>query len=216
MAAYGSKRLESAAMPAIHGPATGAPEEGGGLLRSAELRLVVCVMVAAGALLLALLAVVEERTDLLLLDFREWRPVNEAAHFTFLQDDPPDRRPFRLTLQLDTAAGTPGFMAVEREIPAPEGERYCFGVLASHEGPLPADAAGIPRIAVAVNDAVAWSAPLKSSGKGYAIALSGLRPRRGKIKIRLELRPATGQPPSPSPPVHFEYASLRECEGDGR
>jgi hypothetical protein len=200
MAAHDSKRLEFPAMPAIHGPATGAPEEGGGLLRSAELRLVVAVMVAAGSLLLALLAVARERTDLLLLDFREWRPVNEAAHFTFLQDDPPDRRPFRLTLQLDAS----GFMAAEREIPAEEGERYCFGVLASHEGPLPAE---VPQIAVAVNDAVAWSAPLKSSGKGYAVALSGLRPRRGKIKIRLELRSATG-----SPPVHFEYASLRECE----
>ena len=209
MAAHHSKRLESPAMPAIHGPATGAPEEGGGLLRSAELRLVVAVMVAAGALLLALLAVARERTDLLLLDFREWRPVNGAAHFTFLQNDPPDRRPFRLTLQLDAAAGAPGFMAVEREIPAEEGESYCLGVLASHEGPLPPD---VPRIAVAVNDAVVWSAPLKSSGKGYAIALSGLRPRQGKIKIRFELRSATGQSPSPSPPVHFEYASLRECE----
>ncbi len=181
------------------------------MLRSAELRLVVAVTVAAGALLLALLAVARERTDLLLLDFREWRPVNKGAHFTFLQNDPPDRRPFRLTLQLDAAAGAPRFMAAEREIPAAEGERYCFSVLASPEGPLPAAA---PRIAVAVNDAVAWSAPLKASGKGYAIALSGLRPRRGKIKIRLELRSAAGQPPSsPSPPVHFEYASLRECEG---
>lgn len=208
MAAHDSKRLESPAMPAIHGPTTGAPEEGGGLLRSAELRLVVAVMVAAGALLLALLAVARERTDLLLLDFREWRPVNEAAHFAFLQNDPPDRRPFRLTLRLDT----PGFMAAEREMPVEEGERYCFGVLASHEGPLPADAAGIPRIAVAVNDTVAWSAPLKASGKGYAIALSGLRPRQGKIKIRFELRSAAGPSPSPSPPVHFEYASLRECE----
>lgn len=199
MARYGSRRLESFAMP----------EEEGGLLRSAELRLVVAVMVAAGALLLALLAVAGERTDLLLLDFREWRPVNEAAHFTFLQDDPPDRRPFRLTLQLDTAAGAPGFMAVEREMLVEEGEGYCFGVLASHEGPLPAD---VPRIAVSVNDAVAWSAPLKASGKGYAISLSGLRPRQGKIKIRFELRSATGQSPSPSPAVHFEYASLRECE----
>lgn len=212
MAAHDSKRLESPAMPAIHDPATGAPEEGGGLLRSAELRLVVAVMVAAGSLLLALLAVARERTDLLLLDFRAWRPVNEAAHFTFLQNDPPDRRPFRLTLQLDAVPGAPGFMAVEREMPAEEGERYCFGVLASHEGPLPALPAEVPRIAVAVNDAVAWSAPLKSSGKGYVIALSGLRPRGGKIKIRFELRSATGQSPSPSPPVHFEYASLRECE----
>lgn len=205
MAAHDSKRLESPAMPAIHGPATGAPEEGRGLLRSAELRLVVAVMVAAGSLLMALLAVARERTDLLLLDFREWRPVNEAARFASLQNDPPDRRPFRLTLRLDA----PGSMAAEGEIPAEEGERYCFSVLASHEGLLPVD---VPRIAVAVNDAVAWSAPLKASGKGYAIALSGLRPRGGKIKIRFELRSATGHLPSPSPPVHFEYASLRDCE----
>lgn len=198
-----AKGLESPAMPAIHGPATGAPEERGGLLRSAELRLVVAVAVAAGALLLAILTVAAERTDLLLLDFREWRPVNEAERFALLQNDPPDRRPFRLTLRLDA----PGSMAAEREIPVEEGERYCFGVLASHEGPLPALSEDTPRIAVAVNDAVAWSAPLKTSGKGYAIALSGLRPRRGKIKIRFELRSAAG-----SPPVHFEYASLRECE----
>jgi hypothetical protein len=190
-------------MPAIHGSSAGASEEKGELLRSAELRMVVAVMVAAGALLLALLAVARERTDLLLLDLREWRPVNEAARFASLQTDSPDRRPFRLTLRLDKS----GFMAAEREIPVPEGERYCFGVLASHEGLLPALPAEVPRIAVAVNDSVAWSAPLKSSGKGYAIALSGLRPRQGKIKIRFELRSASG-----SPPVHFEYASLRECE----
>lgn len=204
MAAYGSRRLESPAMPA----------EEGGLLRSAELRVVVALGVAAGALLLALLAVARERTDLLLLDFRDWRPVNEVARFRNLQSDPPDRRPFRLILQLDGEAGKPAVMAAEREVPAEDGERYCFGVLASSAEP---DWNHSFQIAVAVNGAEAWSAPLKDSAKGYDIALSGLEPRRGKLKIRLELRPAAGKAPSPSPPVYFEYASLRECDGsEGR
>ena len=199
-------------MPAIHDAATGPPVEGGGLYRSAEMRFVVAVIVAGCALLLAFLAVAEKRTDLLLLDFRAWRPVNEAAHFQYLQAGPTDRRPFRLVLQLDEAAGGAPFMAAEREVPAAEGETYCFDVLAS---PVEAVWTDDYRIAVAVNGAVAWSAPLKSPkspGRGYAVALSGLRARQGKIKIRLELRrSAPVPPPGPSPAVQFEYASLREC-----
>ncbi len=190
-------------MPAVHGPVTGAPEEGGGLLRSAELRLVMAVMVAAGALLLALLAVAGERTDLLLLDFREWRPVNDEAHFQYLQNDPPDRRPFRLTLQLE---GRPGFLAVENELPADEGKRYCFRVLASPAEPYAPEGF---RIVISINGAEVWSAPLKGTGRGYAISLPGIRPRQGKVKVRLEVRSPKAQP---TPAVHFEYASLRECE----
>jgi len=197
-------------------------DKGDGLYRSAELRVVLAAAVAAGALLLALLAVAGERTDLLLLDFREWRPVtaglgeparSEAEeYFDGLQGGVPDRRPFRLNLQLGAAEGTSGFMAAERELPAAEGARYCFRVLAATSAPVPAGALGI---AVSVNDAVAWSTPLAGPVRGYAVAVSDIRPRRGKVKVRLELRSSNRQPLplSPAPAVRFEYATFRRCAG---
>jgi hypothetical protein len=211
-------------MPDVHDHATGAPSEGRGLFRSAELLVVLAAAVAAGALLLALLAVAAERTDLLLLDFREWRPVASGVgepsrsplegYFNGLQAGPPARRPFRLTLQLESAAGGLGFLAAERELPAAAGELYCFRVLASTSAPVTAGGLGI---AVYVNDAVAWSTPLAGPVRGYAVAVSGIRPRRGKVKIRLELRSSNWQPspPVPAPAVRFEYASFRRCEDRG-
>jgi hypothetical protein len=195
-------------------------DKGNGLYRSAELRVVLAAAVAAGALLLALLAVAEERTDLLLLDFREWRPVTSGLgepsrseveeYFDGLQGGLPDRRPFRLNLQLGAAEGISGFLAAERELPAAEGARYCFKVLAATSAPVPPGALGI---AVYVNDAVAWSMPLAGPVRGYAIAVSDIRPRRGKVKVRLELRSSNQQPLSlsPAPAVRFEYATFRRC-----
>jgi hypothetical protein len=194
-------------------PAAPAPDKSGGLYRSAELRVVLAAAVAAGAMLLAVLAVVAGRTDLLLLDFREWRPVNAGAEsFNRLQAVPAERRPFRLTLQLDPGRARQDSLAAEREFPAAEGGRYCFRVLAS----APAPAAGIAedaRVAVYVNDAVAWSAPLADVVKGCAISVAGIRSRGGRIKVRLELRSAqrTAAPPLPASAVHFEYATLRRC-----
>lgn len=184
------------------------PEEEGGLLRSAELRVVVALVVAACALLLALLSVAAKTTDLLLLDFRDWRPVSDGAQLSFPRSDPPDRWPFRVTLQLDGRAGA---RAAEREFPAREGKRYCFRVLTSPAEPYAVDGF---RIVISINGAVAWSAPLKGTGRGYAVFLPGLRPRQDKIEVRLEVRSPRAQP---TPAVHFEYASLRECgEGEER
>lgn len=193
------------------------------MYRSAELRVVLAVAVAAIALGLALLAVAAEWTDLLMLDFREWRPATSGLaepprshveeYFRNLQSDPPGRRPFRLNLRLE--AGGPGFLAAERELPARDGERYCFRVLVSPE--LPAEVGGLG-VAVSVNDAVAWSRPLtprtNGYGYGYAISVDGIRPRQGKVKIRLELRSSRPQPPASA--VHFEYATFRRCTVEDR
>jgi hypothetical protein len=103
-------------------------------------------------------------------------------------------------------------LSSERELPGDFCSVLCYRDLAACSAPVAAGALGI---AVYVNDAVAWSTPLSGPVRGYAIAVSDIRPRRGKVKVRLELLSSNRLPlsPSPAPAVHFEYATFRMCAG---
>jgi hypothetical protein len=184
-----------------------------------EVRFLIATAVAAVALALAALEIVAWRTDALLLDFRDWRPVaaagaasaDGAARFAALQQMPPDRRPFFVTLQVGAGAGELPAMAVGRRFAVRGDGPYCFRVLAqSPAGVAGADAAGAI-LAVAINGDVVRRAALEEIVGGAEVVVDGIAPRGGGIDVRLQLaiNPATT---APGPfTVHFEYASLRRC-----
>lgn len=187
------------------------------LLRSPELKILVAAAVAAVSLGLALLEGVAARTDLLMLDFREWRPVgphpDAAAFFESVQLAPPDLRPLQLDLRLADPGAASDFLAAERSYEVEADGCYRFRVYLW--SPAPSEAA---RILISANDEVVWSAPLTAATRGNGVSVDGLRPRQGEVEIRLELRagsPAAAQV-SPPPAVRFEYAVLRRmpCGGE--
>jgi hypothetical protein len=182
------------------------------LLRSPELRIVVAATVAAVSLGFALLEGIAVRTDLLMLDFREWQAVgprpDSAAYFDTVQTVPPDVRPLKLDLRLAEPGSASDFLAVERSYEVDGDGCYRFRVYAWTATPV--DTA---RAFISVNDEAAWSMPLNVVGKGRGVSLDGFRPRQGEVEVRLELRaeprgalPAAG---APVPSVRFEYAVLR-------
>lgn len=169
--------------------------------RSPEFRIVLALSVVAGVLAFGVLSFVAKATDLLLLDFREWRPVvsgrsPEEARVAFDTWQSPyrEQRPLRLTLRLDPAAAPGAFVAAERD-PDSSKQPRCLRVLAfSPEGGPGAVAR------VLADGAVRASFPANGSGIGRLIEVR-LRPG---ARLRFELRGAPSV-------VSFESASLREC-----
>jgi hypothetical protein len=186
------------------------------LFRSPELRIAAAATVAAVSLGFALLEVAAERTNLLMLDFREWRPVGprpeSEAFFESVQTAPPDLRPLQVDLRLAQPGSPSDFLAVERRAEVDDG---CYRFRVYIWSPTPSDSA---RASIFVNDEIAWSAPLTQAARGSGVSIDGFRPRQGEVEVRLELRagPHGAEPPSAPPSVRFEYAVLRAipCGGE--
>ncbi|HYO15403.1 MAG TPA: hypothetical protein VE685_19580 [Thermoanaerobaculia bacterium] len=191
------------------------------LLRSPELRIVAAAAVAATCLGLAVLEVVAARTDLLMLDLREWRPVGSrpdaAAVFKSAQTAPSDLRPLQLDLRLARPGSPSDFLAAERTFEVDGDGCYRFRVYVWSPTPI-----HTAKSIIAVNDEIAWSAPLAEASPGKGVSIEGVRPRQGTVEVRLELRadpvrasPAPraspASPASPAPSVRFEYAVLRQA-----
>lgn len=191
--------------------APGSVTMGPTLLRSPELRIVAAAAVAVISLGLAVLEVAAARTDLLMLDLREWRPVgpqaDAATFFESVQTAPPDLRPLQLELRLAQPGSPSDFLAAERTFDV-EGEG-CYRFRVYLWSPTPVDTA---RASIAVNDEIAWSAPLAEAALARGVSIDGVRPRQGEVEVRLELRadPLRASPASPAPSVRFEYAVLRQ------
>jgi hypothetical protein len=181
------------------------------LLRSPELRIVAAAAVAAISLGLAVLEVAAARTDLLMLDLREWRPVgpraDAAAFFESVQTAPPDLRPLQLELRLAQPGSPSDFLAAERTFDVDRDGCYRFRVYVW--SPTPVHTA---KSYILVNDEIAWSAPLAEAAPGRGVSIDGVRPRQGEVEVRLELRaePLRASPASPVPTARFEYAVLRQ------
>jgi hypothetical protein len=186
------------------------------LFRSPELRIAAAAIVAAVSLGLAVLEAVAERTDLLMVDFREWRPVGPrpgaAAFFESVQTAPPDLRPLQVDLRLAQPGSPSDFLAVERKAEVDDG---CYRFRVYVWSPTPVDTA---RAFILVNDEVAWSAPLTQAAWGSGVSVDGFRPRQGEVEVRLELRagPRGAAPASPPASVRFEYAVLRAIPCGGK
>jgi hypothetical protein len=180
---------------------------------------------AAVALLLALLAVVRERTDALMLDFREWQPsssVPELAgsrvreYFESVQTPIPEQRPFRLSLQVPPTARPGDFVAATWERRADSGRRYCFLALTFGSPPAPGTLAttALTFVRVLVNGETVSEFAVAPDSAGRAVYESRIVPRNGRIAVRLEARAEAlppGAPQQPPAAVHFELASLRGC-----
>ena len=118
--------------------------------RSKELRVVLAGTVALVALSMALLHVVAARSDFIMTDFREWRPVPSTGpgppgsihrfenYFQHIQSPFPAQRPFRLTLQLEARALLGDRVAAERVFVVEPAHVYCFKVYASPRQPIEA------------------------------------------------------------------------------
>jgi hypothetical protein len=191
---------------------------------SRELRLVVAASGALVALLLAVLHVVAARTDLLMLDLREWRPVSSvpgltgeelARFYEGLQVVPPEQRPFRLSLQLPPTARPGDVLAAERVVDAGEGSR-CLFVLSFVSAPAPGSAATtLPVLSqVVAGDRVVSLPAITPAAAGSVWYLRDVQSRAGKLPIRFEVRAsgvAPGMTARPPAAIHFELARLRPC-----
>lgn len=193
--------------------------------RQNELRIVLAASVAAVSLLLASLHVLAARTDLLMLDLREWRPVSSVPrlqgealerYFEGLQSVPPEQRPFRLTLQVPASARPGDFVAAEHEVPATEGS-HCLLVLSFVSDPVPGTSAttaiAVPRIVA--GDRIVELPRLVPAVEGAVSYLRGIRSGVGRIPIRFEVRAEAlraDMPPQRPAAIHFELARLRSCD----
>jgi hypothetical protein len=204
---------------------SGVTESRNGAQRHVELRLVLALAMAAGALLLALLAVAKERTDVLMLDLREWRPSSSVPDlagstlrdfFESIQTPIPEQRPFRLSLQVPPTARPHDFVAAEWDRPADPGRRYCLLVLTFGSPPAPGTLATTARLyaRVQINGKGVADFRVPPDGAGGAIYEPRIEARDGRITVRVEARAEAlppGTPQQPPAAVHFEFASLRAC-----
>jgi hypothetical protein len=195
------------------------PRHVSSLYRSPELHALLALVVAAGSLVLALLAVLARRSDVLMLDLREWRPsasrpfqgadrsaAEVQQHFDALQPALAAQRPFRLTLGLQPSP-TPDVLTAGRRIPVSGDGPYCLRFFVS---PVRLGPGGEAR--ALVNGAVAASVRADDSGKGRIFEVKGIEPRDGRVDLRFELAAGAGGVPAGwSPAVHFEFVTLRAC-----
>lgn len=204
---------------------------GGSTYRSRELRLVLAiaaVLLAAGWLALA---AVDRSGHLLFLDFREWRltatpdPASSElgtrgfARFTrSLHPVEPARRPFRLTLELPAPPRRGHAVAAQAWLPADPEESYCFEVWTWNPRPDAGgvEAAGAFRVIASVDGEPAVVLPIGEAEKARRIEVGGIRPRRERVLVRLEVRALVdrqGERWQRASRTHFEYASWRPCRG---
>jgi hypothetical protein len=187
--------------------------------RSPEFRAGAAGLIAAIALALAVLEILDRHTDLLMLDFRLWRPAARESPaaveaFDSLQRAlPPEQRPFRLILGVGVPGAERGMAAV-RVFAVTASERYCLRVLATASS-VTGDLAW-PSVEVVVDGLTRRRIPMIGLQPGGAITVDGMRPRGDRLEVRLATRaaPAPAAPP-PSALVHFEYAVLRACGHGG-
>lgn len=193
-----------------------------GFYRSPELKIALAGTVAAVALFFAVLAVLARRTDFLLLDFRQWEPVasspfqggvrsSEEVRFYFNAQQTPivEQRPTRLILRLLPSA-TEDSLAAARAVPVAGDGPYCLRVFV-----IPVAAGPDARLLVSVDGAEAASLPTFEDRKARILEVKGIRPREGKVDLRFELRAGPGGVPQGwAPAAFFDYATLRECDGE--
>jgi hypothetical protein len=193
-----------------------------GFYRSPELKIALAVTVAAVAFLFAVLALLARRSDLLLLDFREWEPVASSpfqgvvrsagevrTYFDAQQTAVVEQRPLRLTLRL-LPSTAPDSLAASRAVPVAGDGPYCLRVFV-----IPLAAGPDARLLVSVDGAVAASLPTLEDRKARIVEVKGIRPRDGKVDLRFELKAGPGGVPQGwAPAAFFDYATLRECGGE--
>lgn len=191
-----------------------------GFYRSPELKIVLAGAVAAVAFVFAVLAVLARRTDLLLVDLRQWAPVASSpfagsvrsaeevqGYFDAQQIPVVEQRPMRLTLRLLPSA-TQDFLAASRAVPVAGDGPYCLRVFV-----IPLAAGPDARLLVSVNSAVAAALPAVEDRKARIVEVAGIRPRDGKVDLRFELKAGPGGVPDGwAPAAYFDYVTLRECE----
>jgi len=199
------------------------------IYRSKELLLVVT---ACLGLLLAgwlVLAVLDRHSGLLLLDLREWRlstsphPVSPRfADLRFeqfarsLQPREPSRRPFRLTLEFPGHPRQGRWVAAERLYRVDPEESHCFEIWTWSPYVNPESEAALEtfQVVASVNGELVAALPLAETDQARRIAVGGIEPERGRVRLRVEVRSFADRPAESwrrASRTHFEYASLRRC-----
>jgi hypothetical protein len=172
---------------------------------------------AAAAALAALVLAVMARADVLLVDFREWRPVTTLAR----ADDSIERRqrvneaqrPFRVTVRLPVRPRAGAYRGAEAAFAVDPDAVYCFSVLTFSE-----QGAKRPKARTAAHRAVVWvddevrAAVAAVPGPGHRLHVSGIRSPGGMVRIRVGLRaePRAARQPI-STVTHFEHAHFGRC-----
>jgi hypothetical protein len=175
--------------------------------QSRELRWAAATVALLAFAAAAALGAVGRYSDRLLLDLWLWQPSGSpaaVAAFAAAQSPIPEQRPLRLTLQLPDPVQPGDWIAAERSFARPDAGAYCLRFFTFAD---PA-ATGSSRVRVLANDSEADSWPVGATAAGKVAHLSGLRPRDGRLRLKLELR---AEAAAATPKVYFEFLSLRRC-----
>jgi hypothetical protein len=195
-----------------------------GIYGSSELKIVAAGTVAGTVLLWVLLTMIAWTTDAMLLDLRQFSPISCHADrspqqvrqfYESIQTTNSAQRPFQLTLMLERIPTAGDFFAVEHELPASDGEEYCFQVF-THSPYFNATefARAALGVAVLVDEVPVVRMPI-ADRRGSVIDIDGIKPHDGSIRMRFEVRAyhsCSDESWRQASLVQFELATLERCQ----